>query len=190
MLSSHLWGGGHIAFGADPAGISVSIGLGVRFGIHITFSCLHNILGTSGWVLTKFLWIYNWDITKNWLDFGDLDLIFKVTAVEKLKIHFGGTSVFSENTVTNFLLSTVVFMISYSNECSRRTYLQSTYKGWNYIVQRRMQRLVRLLIWKWFDNRSRLNSSNLFYVWYYYFLNQSSKEITSSYFPCLYSTCT
>ena len=34
--------------------------------------------------------VNNWDITKNWLDFGDYDLIFKVTAVEKLKIlrHF------------------------------------------------------------------------------------------------------
>ena len=39
------------------------------------------------------------DITKNCLDCGDLDLIFKVIAVEKLKIHGGGTSVFSENTV-------------------------------------------------------------------------------------------
>ena len=46
---------------------------------------------------------YNGDITKNWLDFGDLDLIVKVTAVEKLKMHNcgggggggGGTSVFS-----------------------------------------------------------------------------------------------
>ena len=55
----------------------------------------------------------------NWLDFGDLDLIFKITAVEKLKIHcvcgggggggggwvvlVGGTSVsvFPENTVTS-----------------------------------------------------------------------------------------
>ena len=27
-----------------------------------------------------------WDITKNLLDFGDHDIIFKVTAVEKLKI--------------------------------------------------------------------------------------------------------
>ena len=30
-------------------------------------------------------WIYIWDITKNLLDFGDPDLIFKVTAVEQLK---------------------------------------------------------------------------------------------------------
>ena len=50
--------------------------------------------------------IYNWDITKNRFDFGDLDLIFKVTAVEKLKIHGGGTFVFSENTVTNSYFST------------------------------------------------------------------------------------
>ena len=34
--------------------------------------------------------MYNWDTTKNVLDFGDLDLIFKLTAVEKLKIHDGG----------------------------------------------------------------------------------------------------
>ena len=36
------------------------------------------------------------------MDFGDLDLIFKVTVVEKLKIQGGGTSVFSENIVTSF----------------------------------------------------------------------------------------
>ena len=35
-------------------------------------------------ILTKFSWIYKKDI-KNWLDFGTFDLIFKVTAVEKLK---------------------------------------------------------------------------------------------------------
>ena len=34
---------------------------------------------------------------KNWLDFGDPDLIFKVIAVEKLKIRGWGTSLFSEN---------------------------------------------------------------------------------------------
>ena len=42
------------------------------------------------WILTKFPWIYNLDITKNWSDFGDLDLIFKVTTVEKLNIHGWG----------------------------------------------------------------------------------------------------
>ena len=66
-------------------------------------SCLHNILCTSGWILTKFSWIYNWVITKNRLDFGDLDLIFKVTAVEKMIIQGEGTSVFSENTVIVYL---------------------------------------------------------------------------------------
>ena len=70
--------GGHTDFGEDPIGIGM------------TLSCLHNILWTSGWFLTKFSLIYNWDITKNWLDFGDLDLIFKVTAVEKLKFMVGG----------------------------------------------------------------------------------------------------
>ena len=51
--------------------------------------------------LTKFSFIYYWDITKNWLDFGDLDLIFKVTEVEKLKIHNGG-HLFSLKTVLLF----------------------------------------------------------------------------------------
>ena len=49
--------------------------------------------------------IYNWDITKNWLNLGDLDLIFKVTAVEKLKIHSGGMFAFSVNIVTSYGLS-------------------------------------------------------------------------------------
>ena len=49
--------------------------------------------------------MYNWDITKNCLDFGDLDLIFKVTAGEKLKIQDWSTSVFFENTVTSSYFS-------------------------------------------------------------------------------------
>ena len=48
-LSQHLRWGGHIVFGANPVVVSVGI----------TLSCLHN--------------------TKNWLDFGNLDLIFKIT---------------------------------------------------------------------------------------------------------------
>ena len=58
--------------------------------IGMRLSCLHNILWISGWILTKFSWIYSWDQTKNWLDLCDLDIIFKVTAIEKLKIlwHF------------------------------------------------------------------------------------------------------
>ena len=61
-----------------------SVGVGTRL------SCLHNILWTSGWIFTKCSWIYSLDITKNSLDFHDHDLIFKVTAVEKLIIlwHF------------------------------------------------------------------------------------------------------
>ena len=58
---------------------------------------------TRSWILNKFSLIYNWDKTKNWLNFGDLDLIFKFSAVEKLKIsRWIGTSVFSENTVTRY----------------------------------------------------------------------------------------
>ena len=39
---------------------------------------------------------------KDMIRFGNLHLIFKVTAVEKLKIHCWGTSIFSENMITSF----------------------------------------------------------------------------------------
>ena len=45
----------------------------------------HNISWTSGWILTKFSWTHNSYITKNWLEYDYLDLIFKVTAVENWK---------------------------------------------------------------------------------------------------------
>ena len=82
-MSPNLRLGGHIDFGVDPVGV----GGGIGAGIGMTLSCLHSIFWTSGWILTKFLWIYNLDITKNWLDFGDFDIILKVIVVEKLKIH-------------------------------------------------------------------------------------------------------
>ena len=56
-------GGGHIDIGADPVGVSICVSTGIDIGV--TLSCLHNILKTSGWILTKFSWIYKWDITKN-----------------------------------------------------------------------------------------------------------------------------
>ena len=40
----------------------------------------------------------------NLKDFGDLDLIPKAMSVEKLKIHGLGLSVFSEITITGFLV--------------------------------------------------------------------------------------
>ena len=81
FMSSLLRGGGHIDFGVDPVCVSICI--------IVIISYQHNILWTSGCILTKFSWLYNVDITKNWL-VGDLDLIFKVTALEKLKIHCRG----------------------------------------------------------------------------------------------------
>ena len=101
-MSLHIWGVGYIDLVVDA----------FRIRIGITLSCLHNILWTSSWILTKFSAMYNWDITKNWLDFGD-NLIFKVTAAEKLKIPVGGrgTSVFSENTFTSLILSTNVLFL-------------------------------------------------------------------------------
>ena len=49
---------GNFIFGADPVGVNVGI----------TLSCLHNILWTNGWILAKFSWIYNLDVTKKRLD--------------------------------------------------------------------------------------------------------------------------
>ena len=41
--------------------------------------CLHPISWRKGWILTKLLHLYCCNMENNWLDFGDLDLIFKVT---------------------------------------------------------------------------------------------------------------
>ena len=46
----------------------------------MTVSCRHDISWTSRQILTKFAGILHWDTVKSWLGFGDLDLIFKVTA--------------------------------------------------------------------------------------------------------------
>ena len=40
---------------------------------------LHIFSRMNGWILTKLVQLYCWDRDKNWLDFGDLDHIFKVT---------------------------------------------------------------------------------------------------------------
>ena len=72
-------------FGADPIGVGV------------THSCLHSILWTSGWVLTKFSWIYNWDITKNWLHLKVRAVEKKKKKKKKKKKNHGGVFVFSEN---------------------------------------------------------------------------------------------
>ena len=42
-------------------------------------ACLHPISRLNGRILTKLVHLYCCDIEKNWLDFGDLDPIFKVT---------------------------------------------------------------------------------------------------------------
>ena len=42
--------------------------------------CLHVILWTIGWNVTKFASLYKLDRINSILDFGDLGLIFKVTA--------------------------------------------------------------------------------------------------------------
>ena len=112
---TYLRGGGHIVFGADP---SVSV-LASASALVSHFFCLHNILWTSGWILTKFSWIYNWD-TMNWLHFVDLDPFFKVNAVEKLKIlwHFLVCAVSCEP-VVEFLLNFHGYILGHNKELIR-----------------------------------------------------------------------
>ena len=67
IMSPNPWGGGgHIAFGADPVGIGVA-------------HCVCSIPWTDRWILTKLAQTHYWEGGKKWLDFGNLDLIFKVT---------------------------------------------------------------------------------------------------------------
>ena len=72
----HLREGGHIVFDADPIVVGVLVlasvwdvlvgnGVGVGVGIGVKLSCLHNILWTGGWSLSKFSQIYDQGITKN-----------------------------------------------------------------------------------------------------------------------------
>ena len=61
--------GGHTAFGADPVGV----------GVRVAY-CLRSIPWTNGWILTKLAQTHYWEGGKKWLDFGDLDRIFKITA--------------------------------------------------------------------------------------------------------------
>ena len=61
-MSSHLRGEGPSDFVADPVGFGVILSSYAQYLVNQWF-----------WIFTKFSWIYNFD------------LIFKVTALEKLK---------------------------------------------------------------------------------------------------------
>ena len=57
---------------------------------HFGYSCIHDkviihYILTNVWNLTKLAQIHHQDEGKKWLDFGYLDLIFKVTTLEILK---------------------------------------------------------------------------------------------------------
>ena len=41
-------------------------------------ACLHPISCRNEWILTKLAQLYCCDMKNNWLDFGDLDPVFKV----------------------------------------------------------------------------------------------------------------
>ena len=66
----HRERGGHIDFIADPVGVGVLVGVA---------SCLHSTFLMNGWILAKLIQIYHWVGEKCWLEFDDLDPIFKVT---------------------------------------------------------------------------------------------------------------
>ena len=70
--------------------------------------CLHVVSWTIGWNVTKFARLYKLDMINSLLDFGDLDLIFKVTA-SWLKLPpetglGGGGHLFSLKTLLYFLM--------------------------------------------------------------------------------------
>ena len=67
--------GRHIAFGADPVGVDVSVGVRIRVA-----SCLHSIFWTNQWILTK-LAQTRLGRGIEVIIFGDLDLNCKVTPV-------------------------------------------------------------------------------------------------------------
>ena len=79
-------GEGHTVFSADPVGVS-----GVGGGA----SCPHSISLLNGHILAKLTQIYHWVGEKCWLDFGDLDPIFKVT---------GGLRLLENDLSTSYLL--------------------------------------------------------------------------------------
>ena len=70
------WVRGHIAFSEDPVGVGISVCISVLIGVA---SCLHSSSLMNGWILAKRTQIYHWLGEKCWLDFDDLDPIFKVT---------------------------------------------------------------------------------------------------------------
>ena len=107
-MSPHPKGGGpptqgeeDIDFVVDPVGFGVNVSN--------TLSSLHNILRTSGWILTKFSWIQNWD-NKEVIRFGDLELVFKVTGVEKLKILVWVTLFSLKTLLLHVVLSSMDYM--------------------------------------------------------------------------------
>ena len=50
-------------------------------------SCLQPISNRDGCFFTKLVQIYHWEMQKNWIDFGDLDLIFKVAGGQRMLIY-------------------------------------------------------------------------------------------------------
>ena len=53
--------------------VQIPVGVGILDG-----HCLHSISWTNWWSSTKLAQTHYWEGGKKWLDFGDIDLIFKV----------------------------------------------------------------------------------------------------------------
>ena len=47
----------HTVCGADPVGVGVNVSFGIGVCVSMTLPCLHDILLTCGWILTKFAWM-------------------------------------------------------------------------------------------------------------------------------------
>ena len=91
------------------------------------FACLHSISWTNQLILVKLNTIYHYFILQIfWLDFGDLDLIFKVRCSQTLSIlaclhlsHEWTDSVFRQVTASQWGIPEKLIFLSYQTVCSK-----------------------------------------------------------------------
>ena len=79
------WRGGYIAFGANPFGVGVGVSVSVGVCVRVAHF-LHSLSWTNGWILTKFAHTRYWEGGKKCLDFGVLDLIYKIFKFDQKKL--------------------------------------------------------------------------------------------------------
>ena len=97
------------ACGVDPVSLRVA-------------SCLHSVSWTNGWILTKHAQTHYWEGGKKLLDFGDFDLIFKVTQALKCS-HFDQKSLSAPclllNQMTDYGQTSYIVMLGWFKDLIR-----------------------------------------------------------------------